>query len=56
MPKELPRIGAEVAGYRLISLISRGGMAVVYLAEDVRLRRNTALKLLAEELAELDFG
>jgi hypothetical protein len=54
MAQELPRIGAEVAGYRLESLISRGGMAVVYLAEDIRLGRKVALKLLAVELAEDD--
>ncbi len=51
---ELPRIGAELAGYRLESLVSRGGMAVVYLAEDLRLGRKVALKILAAELAEDD--
>ena len=35
--RELPRIGAELAGYRLESLFSPGGMAVVFLAEDMRL-------------------
>ena len=52
--QELPRIGAEIAGYRLESLISRGGMAVVYLAEDIRLGRKVALKILAVELSEDD--
>jgi non-specific serine/threonine protein kinase len=52
--EHLPRIGAEVAGYRLESLISRGGMAVVYLAEDIRLGRKVAVKILAIELAEDD--
>ena len=54
MQENLPRIGAEVAGYRIESLISRGGMAVVYLAEDIRLGRKVALKILALELAEDD--
>ncbi|MBA2763398.1 MAG: protein kinase [Thermoleophilaceae bacterium] len=54
MTGELPRIGAELAGYRLESLVSRGGMAVVYLAEDVRLGRKVAMKILAAELAEDD--
>jgi streptogramin lyase len=48
------RIGTEVAGYRIESLIGRGGMSVVYLAEHTGLRRKAALKLLAPELAEND--
>ena len=54
MTEDLPRIGAEIAGYRLLSLVTRGGMAVVYLAEDLRLGRKVALKILAAELAEDD--
>jgi serine/threonine-protein kinase len=45
------RVGSELAGYRIESLIARGGMAAVYLAEHLRLRRKVALKLLAPELA-----
>ncbi len=47
-----PRIGSELAGYRIESLLGRGGMSVVYLAEDLRLDRKVALKLLAPELSE----
>jgi WD40 repeat protein len=46
-----PLVGNEVAGYRIESLLGRGGMSVVYLAEDLRLRRKVALKLLAASLA-----
>ena len=45
-------VGTEVAGYRVSSFIGRGGMAVVYKAEDLRLGRNVALKLLAPELSQ----
>jgi serine/threonine protein kinase len=44
--------GAEIAGYRIESVIGRGGMAVVYRAEDSRLGRKVALKLLAPALAQ----
>src|SRR6266852_6295623 len=45
------RIGTEVGGYRLESVIGRGGMSVIYLAEQLRLGRKVAFKLLAPELA-----
>jgi len=47
-----PRVGTELAGYRIESLLGWGGMSVVYLAEDLRLKRRVALKLLAPRLAE----
>ena len=46
------RIGAELAGYRIEAPIGRGGMGIVYRAEQLRLGRKVALKLLAPELAE----
>jgi streptogramin lyase len=47
-----PRIGTVLAGYRIESVIGRGGMGVVYLAEQLRLSRSVALKILPPELAE----
>ena len=46
-----PRIGSEVAGYRVERLLGRGGVSVVYLAEDLLLDRKVALKLLGPELS-----
>ena len=43
--------GSQVAGYRLMEQIGRGGMAVVYRAIDLRLDRSVALKILAPDLA-----
>jgi hypothetical protein len=41
-PDELGRLG----GYRILKLIGQGGMGKVYLAEDIKLKRRVAVKVL----------
>ncbi len=43
--------GTKLGRYEIRSKIGAGGMGEVYLAEDTRLRRNVALKILPAELA-----
>jgi eukaryotic-like serine/threonine-protein kinase len=51
MPDNLSRLSASLEGrYRVEREIGEGGMATVYLAEDVKHRRKVALKLLKPEL------
>lgn len=49
-PKTL--IGSHLLAYRIIEEIGAGGMGVVYLAEDTRLGRRVAIKLLPAEATD----
>lgn len=46
--------GRQLGDYKLLELLASGGMANVYRAEDVKLGRQAAVKILAREMLETD--
>ena len=54
MLKTIKNIDIEIPGLKIISKIGDGGMSVVYLAEQISLKRKVAVKVMRMEIAKND--
>ena len=50
--KDVLAAGQRIGHYQIVSLVGKGGMGAVYLAEDLRLGRRVALKLLPDSFTK----
>lgn len=47
----MTREGMEIGHYQLVRLLGQGGMGEVYLAQDTRIERNVAIKIVRDEVS-----
>ena len=50
----MPRVGSDFASYRIQGVLGRGGMSVVFRADNMRLGNEVALRSSSAELSEND--
>ncbi|GAA6151280.1 protein kinase domain-containing protein [Pseudoteredinibacter isoporae] len=48
-----PELPQKIAHYKILAVLGRGGMGIVYLAEDSRLRRQVAIKCLYKQQSDI---